>query len=137
MRMKIFTALAAFPIATLAQELSTFEADCQNIVSTLNIANGTVWFSQYVPGGTNLTLPDNNVTCNRPYQVIPRDICRVALYVATSNRSGVSVEAWLPRDWTGRFLSTGNGGVSGCERSLILKSTLNLVLIHLSCRHSV
>lgn len=34
--------------------------------------------------------------------------------VSTSNRSGITLEAWLPTNWTGRFLSTGNGGVSGC-----------------------
>jgi feruloyl esterase len=38
----------------------------------------------------------------------------VAMYVATSNTSGITLEAWLPSNWTGRFLSTGNGGVSGC-----------------------
>ncbi|KAK5160210.1 hypothetical protein LTR04_004764 [Oleoguttula sp. CCFEE 6159] len=34
--------------------------------------------------------------------------------VATSNRSEITLEAWLPTNWTGRFLSIGNGGVSGC-----------------------
>ena len=34
--------------------------------------------------------------------------------LSTSSRSGISMEAWLPRNWTGRFLSTGNGGISGC-----------------------
>ncbi|KFZ21615.1 hypothetical protein V502_02921 [Pseudogymnoascus sp. VKM F-4520 (FW-2644)] len=29
-------------------------------------------------------------------------------------RSGITLEAWLPSTWTGRFLSTGNGGQSGC-----------------------
>ena len=36
------------------------------------------------------------------------------MYVATSSRSGISMEAWLPEQWTGRFLSTGNGGLDGC-----------------------
>lgn len=34
--------------------------------------------------------------------------------VTTSNRSEITLEAWLPTNWTGRFLSTGNGGLSGC-----------------------
>ncbi|TDZ13832.1 putative feruloyl esterase B-2 [Colletotrichum spinosum] len=34
--------------------------------------------------------------------------------VATSSRSGFKLEAWLPQNWTGRFLSTGNGGLGGC-----------------------
>jgi feruloyl esterase len=41
-------------------------------------------------------------------------MCRLAMYVATSNRSEITLEAWLPTGWTGRFLSTRNGGVSGC-----------------------
>ncbi|KAE9389957.1 putative ferulic acid Esterase/Feruloyl esterase [Gymnopus androsaceus JB14] len=53
-------------------------------------------------------------SCNRPSQVVFEDTCRIALYVSTSNNSGVNMEAWLPRKWTGRFLSTGNGGLSGC-----------------------
>ncbi|EON69633.1 hypothetical protein W97_08893 [Coniosporium apollinis CBS 100218] len=113
MRIESVVALAALGAARLV--LATdFEAHCRDIASQLDVANSTVWFSQYVPGGTNLTFPDNNVTCARPAQVIPKDICRVALYVATSNRSGISMETWLPRDWTGRLLSTGNGGLGGC-----------------------
>ncbi|KAF5336743.1 hypothetical protein D9758_016283 [Tetrapyrgos nigripes] len=34
--------------------------------------------------------------------------------VATSSDSEISLEVWFPRNWTGRFLSTGNGGLSGC-----------------------
>ncbi|EKG12473.1 Tannase/feruloyl esterase [Macrophomina phaseolina MS6] len=41
-------------------------------------------------------------------------MCRVALRVPTTNQSEISMEAWLPSNWTGRFLSTGNGGTSGC-----------------------
>jgi feruloyl esterase len=93
---------------------SSFKQQCAQFGRDLKIANATVWFSEFVAAGTNLTFPDNNVTCTRPSQVVSADICRVALYVATSSRSGISMEAWLPRNWTGRFLSTGNGGISGC-----------------------
>lgn len=34
--------------------------------------------------------------------------------VSTSNASNIILEAWLPSDWNGRFLSTGNGGLAGC-----------------------
>jgi feruloyl esterase len=27
---------------------------------------------------------------------------------------GITLEAWMPTNWTGRFLSTGNGDISGC-----------------------
>jgi feruloyl esterase len=93
---------------------TNFKQQCAQFGQSLKIANATVWFSEFVAAGTNLTFPDNNITCTRPSQVVSADICRVALYVATSSRSGISMEAWLPRNWTGRFLSTGNGGISGC-----------------------
>ncbi|EFE30954.1 feruloyl esterase, putative [Trichophyton benhamiae CBS 112371] len=70
----------------------------------------------YIPAGTNLSLPFNDPSCNRPNQVVPVDICRVTLYTATSCRSGVYYEVWLPLEWKGRrFLGTGNGGIDGCE----------------------
>jgi hypothetical protein len=42
------------------------------------------------------------------------DLCRVALNISTSGRSGVVFEGWLPEGWSGRFLATGNGGIDGC-----------------------
>jgi feruloyl esterase len=93
---------------------ATFQQDCVNFAQELKVPNATVWFTEFVAAGTNLSLPQNNVTCAQNSQVVKTDTCRVALYVATSNRSGISMEAWLPRNWTGRFLSTGNGGIAGC-----------------------
>ncbi|KAK5113180.1 putative feruloyl esterase B-2 [Meristemomyces frigidus] len=76
----------------------------------------TVNFAHYVAAGTNLTLEqdDNLASCDRPSQVVSVDLCRVAMLVKTSNISNITLEAWLPTNWTGRFLSTGNGGTSGC-----------------------
>ncbi|EZF89027.1 hypothetical protein H110_00507 [Trichophyton rubrum MR1448] len=69
----------------------------------------------YIPAGTNLSLPFNDPSCSRPNQVVPVDICRVTLYTATSCRSGVHYEVWLPLEWKERrFLGTGNGGIDGC-----------------------
>lgn len=93
---------------------SNFQDNCNSFAKQLKLANTTVWFTEYVPANTNLTFPDNDPTCTRPSQVVSADMCRIAMYVATSNRSGISMEAWLPRDYNDRFLSTGNGGVSGC-----------------------
>ncbi|PVI06793.1 feruloyl esteras-like protein B [Periconia macrospinosa] len=96
------------------KDIDGFEKQCASIASKLEVESATVYFSQFVPAGTNLSLPENNVTCGEPFQVVPVDICRVALYVATSNRSGINMETWLPSNWTGRFLSSGNGGLNGC-----------------------
>jgi len=42
------------------------------------------------------------------------DICRLVLQVKTIQASQVSLEVWFPENWSGRFLSTGNGGLMGC-----------------------
>ncbi|KAF2200641.1 tannase and feruloyl esterase [Delitschia confertaspora ATCC 74209] len=94
-----------------------FQSICSSIASKLKIANATVYFSQFMEAGTNLSLADQDASCGsneQPFQIISADACRVALYVTTSNRSGIHMEAWLPKNWTGRFLSTGNGGLEGC-----------------------
>jgi feruloyl esterase len=43
------------------------------------------------------------------------EFCQVALNVTTSGKSQFFMEAWLPSNYTGRFLSTGNGGLNGCS----------------------
>ena len=118
-RMVLLGSVAAATLAILTSYFfsganATFEQDCSQLASKLTIENATTWFSELVTAGTNITFPQNNMTCQRPGQVVNADICRVALYVSTSPSSGISMEAWLPRNWTGRFLSTGNGGISGC-----------------------
>lgn len=73
---------------------------------------------EHVPAGTSLTFADNVASCNRPNQVVASEMCRVALSIATSNRSSITFELWLPEQWSGRFLATGNGGVDGCMYAL-------------------
>ncbi|KAJ9618301.1 tannase protein [Taxawa tesnikishii (nom. ined.)] len=92
------------------------QTTCTNLVKSLKLPNVTVNIVDYVTAGTNLTFSQagNLSTCNRPSQVVSVDLCRVAMNVATSSRSGITLEAWLPTNWTGRFLSTGNGGLNGC-----------------------
>jgi feruloyl esterase len=36
------------------------------------------------------------------------------MLVGTSETSSMTLEAWLPANWSGRFLSGGNGGLTGC-----------------------
>ncbi|KAK3897684.1 Tannase/feruloyl esterase [Staphylotrichum tortipilum] len=94
--------------------IGNFPHQCEKLVSKLKIENATVWFSNYVAAGTNVSFPDLDPTCAHAPITLSVDFCRVALYVATSKRSGISMEAWLPNNWSGRFLSTGNGGLNGC-----------------------
>ncbi|KAH6612398.1 ferulic acid esterase [Boeremia exigua] len=97
----------------------TFEDVCTTFASELHVPNVKVQFSQYLPKGYNLSVPDFPQSCieaqgSSPYQVIRADVCRIAMLVNTSDTSSMTLEAWLPSNWTGRFLSGGNGGLSGC-----------------------
>lgn len=99
------------------QNSSDFTTQCTSFADTLanTITNATVLSTVPVTAGTNLTF-DVDPTCDTAYQVVSSDVCRVSLFVPTSDRSNLSMEVWLPpaEAWTGRFLSTGNGGLGGC-----------------------
>ncbi|KAF2015164.1 tannase and feruloyl esterase [Aaosphaeria arxii CBS 175.79] len=113
----VFLIAGSRSIAALQQQhigTDDLKAKCSAFSGELQIPDATVYLSEVVAAGTNLSLPDYNVTCGNPYQIVPKEICRLSLYVATSNRSGINMEAWLPFEWTGRFLSVGNGGLAGC-----------------------
>ncbi|KAI9697495.1 MAG: Tannase and feruloyl esterase [Bogoriella megaspora] len=108
--------LVFWTIGVFGQNNESFEDNC-TALGSLQLPNATIWFSQYVPAGTNLSFADSDPTCQASgyaFQAVSVSLCRIALYVATSNRSGISMETWLPSNWTGRFLSTGNGGLNGC-----------------------
>jgi feruloyl esterase len=109
--------------ALLTDALSNFEQDCAGLASRLKIANTTVYFTQYVPAGATFRTPGANVTCSESFRnpVVGVDLCRLSAYTATSERSGINFETWLPRNWTGRFISHGNGDVSGQYRIWIVR----------------
>ncbi len=108
--------------------LSGAPSACSSLGQSLKIPNVTVNFAQYVPANTNLSFhQDSSLSaCKFPNTLVTVDLCRIAMYVSTSNRSGITLEAWLPTNWTGRFLSTGNGGVSGCIQYTDLAYTSGL-----------
>ncbi|KAH9222274.1 Tannase/feruloyl esterase [Leptodontidium sp. 2 PMI_412] len=92
----------------------SFNASCAALAKSISIENVTVNFAEYVPAGTTIMFPNADPSCARPSQAVPSDLCRVNMHVSTTNVSGIVLESWLPKDWTGRFLSTGNGGLGGC-----------------------
>ena len=65
-------------------------AACKKLGASLAIQNVTVNFVEYLPAGSNINLTQayNLSTCGYTSQVITHDLCRVAMYVATSYRSG-------------------------------------------------
>lgn len=105
--------LLSLGTASLARE-DAFKSQCTSFADKIDLPNVRVNFVNYVPGNTNLSLVDNPPACGEASQSVPTDTCRIALAVATSNSSEITMEAWFPRDYTGRFLSTGNGGLGGC-----------------------
>lgn len=113
--------LALGQVALASQD--AFETKCAQFAEKIDIPDVKVNFAQYVPGGTNLSLPDNAPSCGAASQSVTVDLCRVAMAVKTSNSSEITLEAWFPREYTGRFLSTGNGGLSGCMFGFLLKTT--------------
>ncbi|KAF5021030.1 hypothetical protein F66182_6961 [Fusarium sp. NRRL 66182] len=101
--------------ATCQHNFDTFPNKCLTFKPTTLIHNSTLTRQEFIPAGTILQLSDNVASCNRPYQAVEVDLCRVALQVPTSKRSSISFEVWLPSEWKGaRYLATGNGGIDGC-----------------------
>lgn len=87
-----FTAsLAAAPV--LAQNSTGgFDTQCTAFAETLRETydNASIWFTEPVAAGTNLSLPDYDPSCGAQYQAVSVDMCRVAMFVPTSDRSNIT-----------------------------------------------
>lgn len=129
-RMQVLGRIVALALFSWVSQASptdpqdSFEFDCVALpyrLNDTNTPNTTISLSQYIPGGTILDLSSVvNSTClgtnaGPVAQKVSFDICRVAAYTKTSERSGIHYELWMPRSWSGRFISHGNGGLSGCN----------------------
>jgi len=93
---------------------SEFSTKCTEFEPTNFVPNASVSSHEFVLAGTTLLFPDNDPSCARLNQTVSVDMCRIALNIRTSTKSGIISEFWLPETWTGRFLATGNGGIDGC-----------------------
>ena len=93
----------------------SFKERCLKFRPVINEAS--LEFTEFLAAGSNAILSHRDPSCGGPgtSPAVSQDVCRVALYIKTSARSGVHFEAWLPESWSGRFLSTGNGGIGGCK----------------------
>lgn len=105
----ICTALCLL-LSMLVHSQNDFVKNCLAFMPEVYISNSARQVLEYVQSRTTLMFPDNDRTCARPSQVVSADLCRVALLIATSNRSGITFEMWLPADWSSRILGTGSGG---------------------------
>jgi len=93
------------------------------------VPNVRLEFSEVLSAGSSAKLPYRDRSCGGPGSspLVSQDICRVAAFIRTSERSGVQFEAWLPQDWNGRFLATGNGGIGGCKFSQFGTQALTVI----------
>ncbi|CAI6334314.1 unnamed protein product [Periconia digitata] len=117
MRYSIFSTLVAAADIAAAQSnapTDAFMQSCAAFANNTQIPNSTFSTATFVPAGANLTFPNADPSCTRPSQLVAAAMCRIQANITTSATSEVSFEAWLPQNWTGRFLSTGNGGLGGC-----------------------
>ncbi|PSN73504.1 tannase and feruloyl esterase [Corynespora cassiicola Philippines] len=112
--MALLLPLVALLPALASAQSANFTTDCSSLADKLSIPGGTVSFSEFVAAGTTLQFPESDPSCTRASQAVSADVCRVGLNITTSPISSIRMEAWLPSNWTGRFLSTGNGGLGGC-----------------------
>jgi feruloyl esterase len=117
----ILSLLLSLPSVRLLVAADAFQDSCQNFQLLVEHGNATTQFTEFVPQNKTVELKYRDVTCGGPGMSAPvgQDLCRVALSVRTSNQSGIEMEAWLPRNWNGRFMATGNGGIGGCKLSLL------------------
>lgn len=89
---------------------------CSTIASSLSISNATIISVSYRSLGSAISLPGTVESCGGPdlHANITANLCRFVIDATTSASSSVHIEAWLPDDWNGRFMATGNGGEGGC-----------------------
>lgn len=99
-----------------AEGTQSFAKQCSAMGEALThqLDNTQVNLAQYIPAGTNASAPSTHSTCDAFDSEVDFDLCRIRLTSATSDDSGITLETWLPLNWTGRFLSVGNGGLGGC-----------------------
>jgi feruloyl esterase len=108
--------LFSLPSVRLLVSADAFQASCHSFQLLVEHGNSTTELIEFVPQNATVDLKYRDITCGGPGKSAPvaQDLCRVALNVRTSNQSGIEMEAWLPRNWNGRFMATGNGGIGGC-----------------------
>lgn len=101
MRLSSLLSTSVFATGLAQQVLSDPQSACERLGSSFDSPQVTVNLAQYVKAGTNVTLPQgyNTSSCGNTAQRVEVDLCRIAANVATSNRSEITLEAWLPTNW--------------------------------------
>lgn len=85
----LLTGLAATPALGQSSSTGDFATQCSDFAGTLrSTLNATIWFTESVAAGTNVSIPD--VGCGAQEQPVLVDMCRVAMFYPTSERSNIS-----------------------------------------------
>jgi feruloyl esterase len=110
MNIKLTVLIGAFGSALLAPDV--IAATCESLRS-VSITNLTITTAELVKppapaagrggGGAQQPLPE---------------YCRVVMVLKPSSDSNINSELWLPTNWNGRFMATGNGGFGGSIQGL-------------------
>lgn len=114
--MLLLAPLALFPYVAIAAPQTFLTTPtrlahpCDSLIH-LKVENATILKAEYVPAGSKTQVPGS---CQSEALNLV-DLCRVYGLIETSASSEVKFEVWLPDTWYGRVLSTGNGGLNGCE----------------------
>ncbi|TRM63606.1 Tannase/feruloyl esterase [Schizophyllum amplum] len=116
----------AFLRAATVHAQDDFASSCASFLNQINMENVTTYATDFVAAGTNITLEQAPSCSDPPSQLVSTDLCRIRMNVTTSERSELRMEAWFPQNYTGRFLSTGNGGIGGCIQYSDLAYTSSL-----------
>ena len=83
-------------------------ASCASLAGA-SVVNTTFTAAEDVPAGKFVTAAGATID-NLPA------FCRVAATIKPSAESNIKVELWMPANWNGKFLGTGNGGAGGAIR---------------------
>ena len=87
-------------------------ASCESLAS-LSLDHATVTAATSVPAGifTPPTLP-GAATPVAPIANLPA-FCRVQITSYPTRDSAIGIEVWVPENWNGKYLQSGNGGFAG------------------------
>jgi tannase/feruloyl esterase len=99
-------------VLCLAASNQVWAASCESLAS-LSLDHATVTAATSVPAGTFTppTLPG----AATPSALIPNlpAFCRVQITSSPTSDSSIGIEVWLPENWNGKYLQSGNGGFAG------------------------
>ena len=112
--MKIFLAVAAALLPSIASAQSASDAACNRVAATLRLPNAKVTAATVVPAG-QFTPPATSEAAQapRPINGLPA-FCRLQLTLTPSSDSDIKTEVWMPvAGWNGKFQQVGNGAFAG------------------------